>query len=91
MIDAEPDIIAHMNADHSDAVALYATELAGCAAGDPATPWRMSGIDPDGADLLQCTNAARIEFPNRIGSPGEARQTLVELVQQARAKQQARA
>ena len=51
----------------------------------------MSGIDPDGADLLQCTNAARIEFPNRIGSPGEARRTLVELVQQARAKQQARA
>jgi putative heme iron utilization protein len=91
LVDAEPDIIAHMNADHSDAVALYATGLAGCAAGDPATPasWRMSGIDPDGADLLQCTNAARIEFPNRIGSPGEARQTLVELVQQARAKQRA--
>jgi putative heme iron utilization protein len=91
LIDAEPDIIAHMNVDHSDAVALYATVLAGRAAGDPATPWRMSGIDPDGADLLQCTNAARIEFPNPIGSPGEARRTLVELVQQARARQQARA
>ena len=69
LIDAEPDIIAHMNVDHSDAVALYATELAGCAAGDPATPWRMSGIDPDGADLLQCTNAARIEFPNPMARP----------------------
>jgi heme iron utilization protein len=91
LIDAEPDIVVHMNTDHADAVALYAMELAGCAAGDPATPWRMSGIDPDGADLLQCTNAARIEFPNRIGSPGEARQRLVELVQQARAKQRARA
>jgi putative heme iron utilization protein len=91
LIDAEPDIVAHMNVDHSDAVALYATVLAGHAAGDPATPWRMSGIDPDGADLLQCTNAARIEFPNRIGSPAEARRTLVELVQQSRARQQARA
>ena len=90
LIDAEPDIVAHMNADHRDAVALYATELAGCAADDPATPWRMSGIDPDGADLLQCTNAARVEFPNRIASPGEARRTLVELVQQARTRQQAR-
>lgn len=83
LIDAEPDIIAHMNADHADAVALCATQLAGCPAGD----WRMCGIDPDGADLLQRTKAARIDFPNRIGSPAEARQTLVALVQQARSKQ----
>ena len=33
LIEAEPDIVAHMNSDHADAVALYATELAGCAAG----------------------------------------------------------
>jgi putative heme iron utilization protein len=90
LITAEPDIIAHMNTDHADAVALYATELAGCPAGDPATPWRMSGIDPDGADLLQCTRAARIEFPDRILSPAQARQTLVGLVQQARSRRQAR-
>lgn len=91
LINAEADIVVHMNTDHADAVALYATQLAGCPAGDPASPWRMSGIDPDGADLLQCTKAARIEFPNRIGSPAQARQTLVELVQQARARQQGRA
>jgi putative heme iron utilization protein len=90
LVDAEPDIIAHMNADHADAVALYATELAGRPPGDPASAWRMCGIDPEGADLLQCTNAARIEFPNRISSPAEARQTLVELVQQARARQRSR-
>jgi putative heme iron utilization protein len=83
LIDAEPDIIAHMNKDHADAVALYATELAGCPAGD----WRMCGIDPEGADLLQRTKAARIDFPNRIASPAEARQMLVALVQQARSKQ----
>ncbi len=33
LVDAEPDIVAHMNSDHADALALYATELAGQPAG----------------------------------------------------------
>jgi putative heme iron utilization protein len=86
LIDAESDIVAHMNADHREAIALYATELAQETGGD----WRMSGIDPDGCDLLHCTNAARIEFPERVRSAAQARQTLVALVKQARAQQQAR-
>lgn len=86
LIEAEADIVAHMNSDHADAVALCATELAGCPPGD----WRMCGLDPGGADLLHRTNAARIDFPNPVRSPAEARQTLVELVQQARTRQQAR-
>jgi putative heme iron utilization protein len=83
LIEAEPDIVAHMNSDHADAVTLYATELAGC----PTGAWRMAGVDPDGADLLHCTSAARIDFPQRVYTPGEARSVLVSLVQQARAKQ----
>jgi heme iron utilization protein len=86
LIEAEADIVAHMNEDHGDAVLLYATELAQCAAGD----WRMCGIDPDGCDLLHCTNTARIEFPARVRAPAEARETLVALVRQARTRQQAR-
>jgi heme oxygenase (biliverdin-IX-beta and delta-forming) len=86
LIEAEPDILEHMNSDHADAIALYATELAGRPAGD----WRMCGIDPEGADLLHRTNAARIDFPKRVSTPGEARATLVELVQQARAQQGAK-
>ena len=84
LVEAETDIIAHMNSDHADAVALYATKLAGAAAG----PWRMSGIDPDGADLLHRTTAVRIEFPGRVRSPAEARTMLVSQVQIARAQQQ---
>lgn len=83
LIEAEPGIIAHMNEDHADAVGLYATALAGAAPG----VWRMSGIDPDGADLLHCTRAVRIEFPNRIRSAGEARAMLVSQVQEARSRQ----
>jgi len=87
LIEAEPDIIAHMNADHADAVALYATVLAGAEAGE----WRMSGIDPDGADLLHRTSPARLEFPIRVCTPAEARAMLASQVQQARARQQSAA
>jgi putative heme iron utilization protein len=84
LVQAEPDIVAHMNADHADAVALYATVLAGCAPG----AWRMAGVDPDGADLLHCTSAARLDFPQRVRTPDEARKALVSLVQHARSRQQ---
>jgi heme oxygenase (biliverdin-IX-beta and delta-forming) len=86
LIVAEPEIVAHMNSDHADAISLCATELAGRADG----AWRMVGVDPDGIDLLQCTIAARIDFPERVRTPGQARAQLVSLVQQARARRQAR-
>lgn len=87
LIAAEPDIVSHMNSDHADAVGLYATEIAG----SPPGEWRMSGIDPDGADLLHCSNAARVEFPMRVRTAQEARTALIGLVQQARAQQSTRA
>jgi heme oxygenase (biliverdin-IX-beta and delta-forming) len=87
LLAAEPEILAHMNADHADAIDLCAAELAGRAAG----AWRMVGVDPAGIDLLQCTMAARIDFPEPIRTPGQARAQLVSLVQQARARRQARA
>jgi hypothetical protein len=87
LVAAEADIVDHMNSDHADAVALYATELAN----QPAGAWRMSGIDPSGADLLHCSNVARIEFPQPVRTPGEARSTLIALVQEARSRRAARA
>jgi putative heme iron utilization protein len=80
LIAAEADILAHMNADHADAVALCARKIAKCAPGD----WRMSGIDPEGADLLQRSNAARIEFPAPVHTPDQAHSALVALARQAR-------
>ena len=86
LIEAEPDIVAHMNSDHADAITLCATELADGAPGD----WRMTGIDPEGIDLLHRTNATRILFPKPVATPGAARETLVALVREARALQQNR-
>lgn len=80
LLAAEPDILAHMNADHADAIRLYATRLAG----GPEGLWRMSGIDPEGCDLIWEGDARRIRFAAPIATPGEARAELVRLVNAAR-------
>ena len=80
LLAAEPEIIAHMNADHADAVALYATRLLSAPAGN----WRFAGIDPAGADLILGDAALRLDFPEPIGSPADARKMLAELAEKAR-------
>lgn len=80
LVAAEPDIVSHMNADHADALELYATKLLG---GDSGA-WRMTGIDPEGCDLVSGARALRLPFDSRITSPAEARQELVRLTKSAR-------
>ena len=75
LIAAEPAIIEHMNADRREAIRLYATRLAGGAEGH----WRMSGIDPEGCDLLFEGDARRVLFAAPIATPGEARKELARL------------
>jgi putative heme iron utilization protein len=80
LLAAEPGIIEHMNHDHREAIRLYATRLAGGSEG----VWRMSGIDPEGCDLICEGDARRIRFAAPIATPGEARAELVRLVNAAR-------
>lgn len=81
VLEAEEDAVAHMNADHSDALNLYATKLLAAEAGD----WRCTGCDPDGLDLQNGTSMAlRLDFPRRIVTPMELRKVLKELAEQAR-------
>ncbi len=75
LVEAEPGIIAHMNEDHADAIALYATVLSGAEPG----PWRMVGIDPEGFDIASATDVRRIVFAAPIATPAEARKELVRL------------
>jgi len=81
MIEAEADVVAHMNADHAQACRLYATKLLGAADGD----WRCSGCDPEGLELQNGRTALRLVFPQRVNSPGVLRQVLKQLAEQARA------
>lgn len=80
LIAAEADIIGHMNADHADALALYAEKLAGAKPGK----WQASGIDPEGLDLVSGDLTARVAFPKTIATPAESREVLVDLARLAR-------
>lgn len=82
LIAAEEGAIEHMNADHAEALGLYATKLAG----EPAGRWRATGLDPEGMDLAAGDLTARIPFPARITGPGDLRDVLVKLAAAARAK-----
>jgi len=81
LIEAEPGVVAHMNEDHADAIELYATRLLGAAPG----AWRMTGIDPEGCDLVLGAKGLRLPFGTRITNAGDARKELVRLVAAARA------
>jgi putative heme iron utilization protein len=82
LIDIEAEAIAHMNADHPDALRLYATKLLGAPDGD----WRCVGCDPEGIELQLGRAALRLDFPQRITGLGPLRQTLKQLAEQARAR-----
>ena len=81
LLEAEQGAIDHMNADHRDAMNLYATKLLGA---EPAD-WRCTGCDPDGIDMQAGAKTLRLEFPRRIVTPAALRQMLKELADQARA------
>jgi putative heme iron utilization protein len=71
-----------MNADHRDAMNLYATKLLGAASAD----WRCTGCDPDGIDLQAGSSVLRLDFPDRVTTAGDLRKILVKLAEEARAK-----
>ncbi len=81
LVSAEGEILAHMNADHADAVRLYATKLLGAADG----AWRCVGCDPEGLELQLDRMALRLPFPQRVRAPGVLRQVLKQMAEQARA------
>ena len=81
LIEAEPDAIAHMNADHRDTMNLYATRLLGAQSGD----WRCTTLDPDGMDMRANDTTLRLDFPERVTRPADLRKTLATLAEKARA------
>jgi putative heme iron utilization protein len=72
--------INHMNADHADAVELYAVRLLKAEAGN----WRITAIDPDGALLALQGKVLRLAFDRPVEDAGGLRQAFVALAQRAR-------
>ena len=79
--DAEPSVLEHMNADHAEAIDLYASRLLRRA----GTGWRMVAVDPEGCDLAHGASVARLGFPAPAADAQALRGILVELAAQARA------
>ncbi|MCJ2094177.1 pyridoxamine 5'-phosphate oxidase family protein [Methylobacterium sp. J-072] len=76
----ERGAVEHMNADHADALALYAA-AAGAEAG---LPWRLTGLDPEGLDLMAGERTARVVYPGRVTDMGALRKSLVAMAAQVR-------
>ncbi len=94
---AEPDIVAHMNEDHREAVRAIANEIAGLPGENlpgeslpgedlPGEDWSMSGIDPEGVDFRSSGGSARVVFETPVHTAAEARRELVRLTKAARAQ-----
>jgi putative heme iron utilization protein len=80
LVAAEAEIVAHMNAEHLAATRLYATRLLGEGDGE----WRCVGCDPDGLELQWDRRVRRLDFTQRVASPGVLRQVLKGLAEEAR-------
>jgi putative heme iron utilization protein len=84
LADAAAGILQHMNADHQDALILLAKVFAGITAQEAA----MTAVDRLGFHVRMKTEegmkGSRIAFLGEVGSPGDTRKMLVDMVQQAR-------
>lgn len=70
LLAAEADLRRELNREYSEALGALSMAEGG------ARTWRISGFDPDGADLLHRNNARRLDFGRRVTTPAEAREAL---------------
>ncbi|WP_018182282.1 HugZ family protein [Kaistia granuli] len=80
LLDGEKMVVEHMNDDHAEAIGLYATKLLNL----PAGAWRITGCDPDGIDIATSELRARLPFPTRATTVGQAGGHLKLFAKQAR-------
>ncbi|MBZ9711409.1 HugZ family protein [Mesorhizobium sp. ESP7-2] len=82
---SEQSAIEHMNADHLEAIAVYARHFAK-ASGDG---WTIAGLDADGMDLVSGDNVCRVFFPQPLINVSELRPVLVVMARAGRAASEA--
>ncbi len=75
-----PEALEHMNTDHREALALYATRLLD----QPSADWRAANLDPDGIDLSDGKRSVRLAFARPVATAAELRASLKALAEQAR-------
>jgi putative heme iron utilization protein len=87
LVAAEALAVSELNQHHRDALAQFATALAG----KPDGPWRATGIDPDGIDLGCGDRTARIAFLRPVCRLDDLREILPEVIEAARRAASSRA
>jgi putative heme iron utilization protein len=80
LAEAEDGILAHMNADHADAIDRYARGIVP----DAPAGWRLTGVDPEGADLRRDGTVLRLDFQDMVSDAAAARRELVRLAKDLR-------
>ncbi len=80
LTDAEQGALDHMNADHREAIALYAAHYAGA----KERNWIMTGLDAEGIDIACGDDSRRIFFPKPLESAQDMRTSLVSMAAEAR-------
>ncbi len=78
---AEQRAVDHMNDDHLDAIANYASHYAKTTGGG----WIMTGIDVEGFDLAAGDEVRRVFFPAPLKDAAAMRTALVDMAKAARA------
>lgn len=76
----EADAVAHMNDDHPEVAGRLATTLLGREPGD----WRLSGLDPDGVDLVDGQKVARLDVDEPMLDSQAVHGVLVGLARRSR-------
>ena len=77
----EHGAVVHMNADHADAIALYAERLARQKPGG----WRLLTLDSEGMDLGDGDRRARVFYPEPLALAADLPKTLKRMAADARA------
>ncbi len=76
----EESAVAHMNEDHDDAIQRYAEKLLGATPGG----WKITALDPDGADLRRGDEVLRLPFEPPVFTGQMLRAHLAKLGDQTR-------
>jgi heme oxygenase (biliverdin-IX-beta and delta-forming) len=88
LCESAPGILAHMNADHREALVLYCRAFADVEVASDDT--EMVGVDRLGFRVRAATAAGarqlRIVFPRAVATPDETRRALIEMLRDARAR-----
>lgn len=80
-VQGEEGAVAHMNADHRDALALYAEAFLDAPGGGR---WQMDGFDRDGMEISSEGRVRYLPFPAPVSGAADLRRTLVAMAEEAR-------